>query len=126
MKKIIAISLLAGIFTTVVFAQTTEPKILRHVVLFKFKDNATSANIKTVEDAFLLLPSKIKTIKNFEYGTNNSPEKLNEGLTHCFFVSFASEKDRDDYLVDPAHKAFVELLKPFLDKAVVVDYWAKK
>ena len=126
MKKMIAISLLAAIFTSAVFAQTAGPQILRHVVLFKFKDNATSANIKTVEDAFLLLPSKIKSIKNFEYGTNNSPEKLNEGLTHCFFVSFASEKDRDDYLVDPAHKAFVEVLKPFLDKAVVVDYWAKK
>lgn len=126
MKKMIAISLLAAIFTSAVFAQTAGPQILRHVVLFKFKDNATSANIKTVEDAFLLLPSKIKSIKNFEYGTNNSPEKLNEGLTHCFFVSFASETDRDDYLVDPAHKAFVEVLKPFLDKAVVVDYWAKK
>jgi hypothetical protein len=126
MKKMIAISLLTAIFTSVVFAQTAEPKILRHVVLFKFKDNATAANIKTVEDAFLLLPSKIKSIKNFEYGTNNSPEKLNEGLTHCFFVSFASEKDRDDYLVDPTHKAFVEILKPFLDKAVVVDYWVKK
>jgi hypothetical protein len=126
MKKIMAIGLLACIFTTAIFAQTSETKILRHVVLFKFKDNATAANIKSVEDAFLLLPSKIKSIKNFEYGTNNSPEKLNEGLTHCFFVSFSSEKDRDDYLVDHAHKAFVEVLIPFLDKAVVVDYWAKK
>lgn len=122
----IAFGLLASLFTGAVFAQTSAPKILRHVVLFKFKDNATAANIKSVEDAFLLLPSKIKTIKDFEYGINNSPEKLNEGLTHCFFVSFASEKDRDDYLVDPAHKAFVEVLKPFLDKVVVVDYWVKK
>lgn len=122
----IAIGLLASIFTGAVIAQTSAPKILRHVVLFKFKDNASAANIKSVEDAFLLLPSKIKTIKDFEYGINNSPEKLNEGLTHCFFVSFASEKDRDDYLIDPSHKAFVEVLKPFLDKVVVVDYWVKK
>ncbi len=122
----IAIGLLASIFTGAILAQTSAPKILRHVVLFKFKDNASAANIKSVEDAFLLLPSKIKTIKDFEYGINNSPEKLNEGLTHCFFVSFASEKDRDDYLIDPSHKAFVEVLKPFLDKVVVVDYWVKK
>lgn len=126
MKKMIAIGLLASIFTGAILAQTSAPKILRHVVLFKFKDNASAANIKSVEDAFLLLPSKIKTIKDFEYGINNSPEKLNEGLTHCFFVSFASEKDRDDYLIDPSHKAFVEVLKPFLDKVVVVDYWVKK
>ncbi len=100
--------------------------MLRHVVMFKFKDDATAANVKSVEDAFLLLPGKINTIKDFEWGTNNSPEKLNEGLTHCFFVTFSSEKDRDDYLVDPAHKAFVEVLKPFLDKVVVLDYWATK
>jgi hypothetical protein len=92
------------------------------VVLFQFKANATAANIKSVEDAFLLLPSKIKQIKAFEWGINSSPENLNEGLTHCFFASFSNEKDRDDYLVHPAHKAFVDLLKPFLEKAVVVDY----
>jgi len=126
MKKLLVLGLLAFICTNTIFAQAKSDKILRHVVLFKFKDNATAANIKSVEDAFLLLPAKINLIKGFEYGTNNSPEKLNEGLTHCFFVSFSSEKDRDDYLVHPAHKAFVEVLKPFLDKVVVVDYWAKK
>ncbi|MFT4022190.1 MAG: Dabb family protein [Flavihumibacter sp.] len=99
-------------------------KQLRHVVLFKFKTTATEAQIKTVEAAFRQLPAQIKTIKGFEWGTNNSPEGLNEGLTHCFFVTFASEKDRNDYLPHPAHKAFVEKLDGLLDKAVVVDYWA--
>lgn len=126
MKKMIAFVLLACIGVTAVSAQKSNGKMLRHVVMFKFKDEATAANVKSVEDAFLLLPGKINTIKDFEWGTNNSPEKLNEGLTHCFFVTFSSEKDRDDYLVDPAHKAFVEVLKPFLDKVVVMDYWAKK
>jgi hypothetical protein len=27
-------------------------------------------------------------------------------------------------LPHPAHKDFVELLKPHLDKAMVIDYWA--
>lgn len=126
MKKIIAVGLLTCIFTTAIFAQTSTQKVLRHVVLFKFKETATEANIKTVVDAFLVLPSKIKSIKKFEYGVNNSPEKLNDGLTHCFLVTFSSEKDRDNYLVDPAHLAFVEVLKPFLDKPVVIDYWAIK
>ncbi len=121
-----ALVLFACIIANAVVAQTSADKILRHVVLFKFKDGATPANVKSVEDAFLLLPSKINLIKGFEWGTNNSPEKLNDGLTHCFLGSFASEKDRDDYLVHPAHKAFVEILKPFLEKAVVLDYWMKK
>lgn len=126
MKKWIVLCVIACITVRAVSAQNTAGKILRHVVLFKFKDGATTANVKSVEDAFLLLPSKINLIKDFEWGTNNSPEKLNEGLTHCFLGTFASEKDRDDYLIHPAHKAFVEILKPFLEKAVVLDYWVKK
>ncbi|MBS1751160.1 MAG: Dabb family protein [Bacteroidetes bacterium] len=125
MKKIIAI-LAAGIVAVcIISANTKETKMLRHVVMFKFKDNATPAQVKEVEDAFRALPSKIKEIKSFEWGINNSPENLNEGLTHCFYLSFASEKDRDIYLPHPAHKAFGAVLKPYLDKVVVVDYWAK-
>jgi hypothetical protein len=100
-----------------------QDKLLRHVVLFKFKDTASKENIKKVEEAFAALPSKISLIKDYEWGTNTSPENLNNGLTHCFFVTFSSNKDRDDYLVHPDHKAFVEVLKPHLDKVTVIDYW---
>jgi hypothetical protein len=79
-----------------------------------------------VEDAFRALPSRIKEIRDFEFGTNNSPENLNQGYTHCFLVTFASEKDRATYLPHPAHQAFVEVLKPHLDKAFVIDYWQTK
>ncbi len=101
-------------------------KMLRHVVMFKFKDASTPAEVKTVEDAFRALPSKIIEIKSLEWGTNNSPENLNDGFTHCFFVSFTSESDRASYLPHPAHQAFVEVLKPHLDKVMVIDYWAEK
>lgn len=103
-----------------------EQKLLRHVVMFKFKDAASEADVKKVVDAFLELPSKIPAVADFEYGTNNSPEGLNDGFTHCFFITFKSEKDREVYLPHPAHSAFVEILKPHLDKALVVDYWAGK
>ncbi|NBC03122.1 MAG: Dabb family protein, partial [Bacteroidetes bacterium] len=76
---------------------------LRHVVLFKFKDSATEADIKEVEDAFLALPSKIETIKAFEWGLNNSPEGLDKGFTHCFLLTFDSEEGRATYLPHPAH-----------------------
>ena len=95
-------------------------------MLFKFQDKATPADIKKVENAFRALPGKINEIKGFEWGVNNSPEKMNQGLTHCFFLSFHSEKDRDAYLVHPAHKDFVAVAGPFFDKATVLDYWAHK
>jgi len=107
-------------------AQTPNPKsqLLRHVVLFKFKDTSTPADIKKVEDAFRALSGKLPLVKSFEWGKNNSPENLNQGLTHCFVLTFASEKDRDAYLPHPDHKAFVEIAGPHIDKVTVVDYWA--
>lgn len=126
MKNILAF-LLTMTMMTVAQAQNTQPpagKLLRHVVLFKFKDSSSPADIKKVEDAFRALPAKIKEVKGFEWGTNNSPENLAQGFTHCFFVSFASEKDREIYLPHPAHKEFVGVLGPHLDKVLVIDYWA--
>lgn len=102
-----------------------DKKVLRHVVLFKFTDTSTPEDVKKVEDAFGGLAGKISQIKDYEWGTNSSPENLNQGLTHCFFVTFHSDKDRDDYLVHPDHQAFVEVLKPHLDKVTVIDYWTK-
>lgn len=125
MKQLVALLLLFSITTMATHAQDRTEKLLRHVVLFKFKDSASAGDIKKVEDAFRALASKIKEVKAFEWGTNNSPEGINQGFTHCFMVSFASDKDRDAYLPHPAHKAFVALLQPYLDKALVVDYWVR-
>jgi hypothetical protein len=106
---------------------SAEPKgLLRHVVLFKFKDGTPPANVKEIENAFRALPGKIPEIAAFEWGTNNSPEGLAQGFTHCFFVSFRDAKGREAYLPHPAHKAFVDVLKPHLDKVLVVDYDAKE
>ena len=104
--------------------QESKKTMLRHVVIFKFKDASSAQEVQKVVDGFRELKSKIPQIASFEFGTNNSPEGLNDGFTHCFLVTFKSEKVRDAYLPHPAHKAFVELLKPHLDKAMVIDYWA--
>ena len=100
-------------------------KQLRHVVLFKFKDTTTPADIKKVEAAFEVLPSQITEIKDFEWGLNNSPEDINKGFTHCFFLTFDSEEGRAVYLPHPAHKAFGEVLSPHLEDVLVLDYWVK-
>lgn len=115
-------------FSSMAFVSPQNPpkKMLRHVVLFKFKDSATPAQVKEVEDAFRKLPSQVKEVKGFEWGTNNSPENLNQGFTHAFFVSFDSEAGREVYLPHPAHKAFVKVLEPHLDKVLVIDYWTKE
>ena len=107
-------------------ASSAEKKaMLRHIVLFKFKDGTAADQVKKIEDAFRGLPKKIDTIKGFECGTDNSPEMLAQGFTHCFVVTFADEKGREVYLPHPAHKEFVELVGPHVEKVLVVDFFAK-
>ena len=103
-----------------------DASVLRHVVLFSFKENTSDQDVDKIVEAFSALPDKISQIKDYEWGLNNSPEGLNDGLTHCFLVTFASEEDRAIYLPHPEHLAFVKILRPHLEKAVVVDYWANE
>ena len=97
-------------------------KVLRHVVLFKFKDGTSQEKIKEVEAAFTALPKKINTIIDYEWGNNISPENLGQGYTHCFLVSFKDAAGRDFYLPHPDHKAFGKILGPHLDKVLVFDF----
>ena len=101
-------------------------KVLRHVVLFKFKDGTTPQDIKKVEKAFKELPGKIGAINDFEWGVNVSVENLSQDYTHCFFLTFLSEEDRAVYLPHPAHKEFGSSLSPYLDKVLVIDYWTNE
>jgi len=123
MKKRIMATLLGVLAFSFAMAQS-KPQ-LRHVVLFQFKASASAQDVAKVEAAFAGLPKQIPQIKGFEWGLNNSPENLNQGFTHCFTLTFASEADRDAYLPHPAHKAFGQVLRPYLEKVLVVDYWTR-
>lgn len=101
-------------------------KVLRHVVMFRFKDTATPEKIKEIEEAFRALPSKIPEIQDFEWGVDLKQGKSCDGFTHLFFVTFKDKAGLDVYSPHPAHKAFVEILKPYLDKCHVIDYFAEK
>ena len=131
MKTILIISLIGFVASLCLMAADSPPKDakptkLRHVVSFKFKATATKEKIKEVEDAFRALKGKISEIAAYEWGTNNSPEKHDKGFTHCFILTFKSEKDRDAYLVHPDHKKFSGMLGGILEDAFVVDFWAKE
>lgn len=123
-----AAALLAASFvaTDAAEAKKTKKPKLRHVVAFKFKESATKDQILKVEQAFAELPKKITTIDKYEWGTNNSPEKKNKGCTHAFILTFKSEKDRDNYLVNPAHKEFATLVGPLIEDLFVIDFWTKE
>lgn len=128
MKLISLILSFIAVVSVVAMAADQPPNStkLLHVVAFKFKPSASSAQIQQVVEAFGQLKTKIPQIKSYEWGRNISPEKHDKGFTHGFLLSFASEKDRDAYLVHPEHKAFGRLLGPVIEDVFVIDYWAQK
>ena len=97
---------------------------VRHVVVFRFKPDASPAKIRQVTDAFAALKNQIPGILAFEHGVNDSPEKLDQGFTHVYLLTFTNAAARDAYLPHPAHKAFGALLGSLgvFDAAFVVDY----
>ena len=122
MKTLLA---LASLFLFTMNATAADGPVF-HVVHFKFKADATPAQIANVEKEFAALKEKIKVVQTLEWGTDVSPEKLGKGFTHCWILTFKNETDRDAYLVHPAHKAFVDVLKPVLEEPLVVDFIPKK
>ena len=97
---------------------------VRHIVVFRYKPDASPEKIQQVTTALTALKDKIPGILAVEHGVNNSPEKLNQGFTHVFQVTFTNSAARDTYLPHPAHKAFGSLLGSLgiLDAVFVVDY----
>ena len=96
--------------------------MLTHIVLFKFKPAATPDTVATLVDAFRALKAQIPLVASLESGTNNSPEKLDKGLTHGFVLTFTNQHDRDAYLVHPIHQAFVAQVGPHVDDVLVFDF----
>ena len=122
--KTLAISLCAFLMIGLASSANAAEK-LQHVVCFKFKSSAAATDVKKVEEAFQALKKKIPQIAALEWGANVSKEQRDKGFTHCFIVTFKSEKDRDTYITHPEHKAFGGIVGPVLDDVFVIDFWAK-
>ncbi len=119
MNKLILFALTINMLAATAFAEEGK---FRHIVCFKFKEDATEAEVKKIETEFAALAEKIDTITDFEWGPSENIEPLNDEFTHCFVVTFKDKAGLEVYLPHPAHKEFVALLKPKLDKVFVFDY----
>jgi len=100
------------------------PETVRHVVVFRYKEEAKPAEIKQVTDSFRALQDHIPGIVSFEYGINNSPEGKDQGFSHVYLMTFESAEARDAYLPHPEHKKFGQMLGELniLEDVFVVDY----
>ncbi len=121
-KKVAFIFAFAFLVLSQSQAQSSQKELI-HIVLFSFKSSSSNASIDSVLKAFNHLYGTVPQLKKMEWGLNMSPEHLDQGFTHCFALTFSSEKDLADYQQNPAQKAFQTILKPHMDKVFVVDYF---
>lgn len=101
--------------------------MIKHIVLFKFKEDLGVEAIADVMNGFASLQSQIPEILSFRWGFNNSPEGLDKGFKVGFEMELADGRARSRYLAHPAHVAFAQntvlpALHDGLESVVVFDY----
>ncbi|MCT9627186.1 Dabb family protein [Pseudarthrobacter equi] len=105
-----------------------EPGTIRHIVLFRYRDDLDGNDLQRIEQKFHELQTSRRDghpyILGIESGAQNSPEGLGQGFHHAYIVSFASQGDRNYYvgeplitnpaLYDPVHHAFKSFIAPYI------------
>lgn len=131
MRRPIAVLLLASLLCTLLcvqllIAKAPRERVLKHLVLYKFKEDQSPAQVQEVIDTFAGLVKKVDSIVALEHGANVSKEGKSEGLTHGFCVTFKDEAGLAAYLKHPAHDHYVSVVKDRREKVVVFDYWTER
>ncbi|WP_133127270.1 Dabb family protein [Legionella nagasakiensis] len=101
--------------------------MINHIVFLAFKSYITEPEINSVLNQLGHLMKVIPSMKDFSFGKNCSPEKLNQGYTHVFIMKFDDANGRDIYLNHPEHKRIaadliIPILENGLESVLVVDY----
>ncbi|MBN1441595.1 MAG: Dabb family protein, partial [Planctomycetes bacterium] len=114
--------LIVGFFCAAGWALPAAARPVHHVVLFKFKADASAREIHDIVQGVGQLPSKIPGITGYQWGRNNSPEGLDKGFTHAFVLSFESAEALAAYAPHPAHQEFAESALPRIESVFVYDF----
>lgn len=101
--------------------------MIRHIVLFSFKEDCTQKEIDHLFLKLSQLRSIMPQIKSYSYGKNNSPEGLHQSFDYGMTMDFDCKNDRNFYLEHPEHQKIIkEQIKPNLrshqNSVLVLDY----
>jgi hypothetical protein len=91
--------------------------MIRHVVIFKTKENAP---LKEIKEKIENLKNEIKEIKHIEVGIDIRFDKNPSDF--CVITEVENIKDLKIYATHPKHLDVIEYIKPFIIERHVVDY----
>ena len=96
--------------------------MLRHVVLFRWKDGVSDAQKRAVEAGLGALPERIPEIRRYEFGGDAG---LAEGNFDFVVVAdFESLADYEAYQAHPEHQRVIgESIRPVISARAGAQYW---
>jgi hypothetical protein len=95
--------------------------MIEHIVLFKFNDNATTAQIEALTKGLHAMATEIPGIHSLVVSENKSSHS--KGYTLGLVVRFTDWAALEAYIPHPVHQALVtDLLGPIHADLVAFDY----
>jgi len=94
--------------------------VIRHVVLWTFKETVSPAERAEIVDAVRALRTKVPSLRSLEVGENVSPARA-QGYTHLLVETFDDRDGLAAYASHPDHVPVVARLGEAASQLVAVD-----
>jgi hypothetical protein len=98
-----------------------ENKVLRHVVLLRWKSGISDADLQSIRDSLAELPAAIPEIRRYVYGDDAG---LAEGnFDFAIVADFETQLDYQNYATHEDHQRVIaEQIRPVLDARAALQY----
>lgn len=97
--------------------------MIKHMVLFAFRDDVSAQAKQDILDELDTLPSQYPAMRNWTSGENISNRSTTLTMTHAFVVEFDDQAGLLDYLGSEGHETFVTARwRPVIEHQVIVSY----
>jgi hypothetical protein len=102
-------------------------KPIRHFTFLNYQDSLSVNDKKYIEDSFVKLSSKIKYIRQFEWGSELQILGLNKNFDDAFLLTFKHVSDYYCFQKNPLTGYFFDhIVYPNTDGVLSVDYVVRK
>ena len=96
------------------------PAVLRHVVLWSFKDDIPASERQALVEAIRGLKATVPELRTLEVGENISPARA-QGYTHVLLETFDDRAALAAYAAHPDHLPVLARLREAVSQLVAVD-----
>lgn len=94
--------------------------MVKHIVMWKFKDGTTEADKLEMKRRLEALNGVVPSLVEIEIGLNFSP--CDPAKDMVLTTEFQTQEDLKAYASHPEHQKVVAFVKPFVAERAVVDY----